>query len=164
VCKAFLLPSVSQCFQAPHPLQDEFHQVFCPWDVFEVIQQTSVCPVGRRLMPHDTTVHHFLLFQRVVLAFIGTSNWLFFPYYISEIRKLEENMKMEKKQNMEIASMWPAKLLLPFSPPTKAYLSPCWKLLHIKCSLFAFFSTLRCIGHPFVAPSPEQGCGLLFVS
>lgn len=31
---------------------------------------------------------------------------------------------------MESAGMWPAKLLLPFYPRTKASLSPCWKPAH----------------------------------
>lgn len=65
---------------------------------------------------------------------------------------------------MESAGMWPAKLLLLFYPPSKASLSPCWKLLHMTCSFFAFFSTLRCVEHPSVATWLEWGCGLLFVS
>lgn len=84
--KPFSCPPVSRCFQALHPVQDEFHQ-FCPWDVSQVVLQTAACPGGCRLIPYDTSTHHFLLSPRVVLPFTGTSTWLVFLFLLHKQKR-----------------------------------------------------------------------------
>lgn len=55
-----------------------------------------MCHRGCRLILHGITTHHFLLFQRDVPSFSGTSVWSFLPSYVSKSRKIEENVKMTK--------------------------------------------------------------------
>lgn len=68
-----------------------------PEVLFQVIPQTTVCLGGCRLILHDTTTHHFLLFQRDV----PSSRWntkldFFLPSYISKSRIIEKNVKLTK--------------------------------------------------------------------